>query len=423
MTLPRWASLLLAATAVLFGQRADASRTPLTDIRAAITQPQQLTAPAADAATPADAWLVESITPLGHTDDGQPLVLISLLIPTAHLAEHTPASTRAGPYAAPKTHTRVFYIGQPPLGLFTIDEMMESYVDKYGEDAGLRLFLLLSSKDAGGGGWTVQKKSHKMNDWSVDAGSKTIFIDDKHLGLVDRSGGNAAKQINDALYSLGAGEWTFWLGTKRFGSGVGDLAGGTIETVIGGIGIVVPEPGSTAGGIAVGAIGLSNMGEGVSKMWPESWGGSRGGYNPLREGAAGLGYGLAYAMDKDPEAGANIGRMTYNVGSIAVSLRQSYKILKVPDKPFLQKNLGGQPGGYAIGRLQGLYESANTAGGGKTLFSIVNNADQSILRIVSQGGKLHANIRIVGQMNKRHVTDGVEITKALLKLAVHGAKF
>jgi hypothetical protein len=55
----RWAFFLLAATAVLFGQRADASRTPLSDIRAAITQPQQLTAPAADAATPADAWLVK----------------------------------------------------------------------------------------------------------------------------------------------------------------------------------------------------------------------------------------------------------------------------------------------------------------------------------------------------------------------------
>jgi hypothetical protein len=108
----RWAFFLLAATAVLFGQRADASRTPLTDVRAAITQPQQLTVPTADAEMPADAWLVESITPLGHTDDGQPLVLISLLIPTAHLAEHTPASTRACPYAAPKTHTRVFYIGK-----------------------------------------------------------------------------------------------------------------------------------------------------------------------------------------------------------------------------------------------------------------------------------------------------------------------
>jgi hypothetical protein len=83
---------------------------------------------------PADAWLVESITPLGHTDDGQPLVLISLLIPTAHLAEHTPASTRAGPYAAPKTHTRVFYIGQPPLGLAseaqTADMMVALYKNR-----------------------------------------------------------------------------------------------------------------------------------------------------------------------------------------------------------------------------------------------------------------------------------------------------
>jgi hypothetical protein len=102
----KWTALLLAATAVLFGQRADAMRTPLTDIRAAITQPQQITYAASDAATPADAWLVESITPLGHTDDGQPIVLISLLIPTAHLAENTPASTRAGPYAAPKTQAK-----------------------------------------------------------------------------------------------------------------------------------------------------------------------------------------------------------------------------------------------------------------------------------------------------------------------------
>jgi hypothetical protein len=113
----RWAFFLLAATAVLFGQRADASRTPLTDVRAAITQPQQLTDPVTAAATPTDAWLVESITPLGHTDDGHPIALISFLVPSTSLAENTPVSTRAGPYAAPKTHTRVFYIGQPPLGL------------------------------------------------------------------------------------------------------------------------------------------------------------------------------------------------------------------------------------------------------------------------------------------------------------------
>jgi hypothetical protein len=134
----KWAFFLLAAVVGLFGQRADAMRTPLTDIRAAITQPQQLTAPAADAATPADApnqvrdastWLVESITPLGHTDDGQPIALISLLIPTAHLAEHTPALTRAGPYAAPETHTRVFYIGQPPLGLFSYEHALAYLVN------------------------------------------------------------------------------------------------------------------------------------------------------------------------------------------------------------------------------------------------------------------------------------------------------
>ncbi len=122
----RWAFLLLAATVGLFGQRADAMRTPLADIRAAITQPQQLTAPSADAATPAAApnqvrdastWLVESIIPLGRADDGDHIELVTFRVPLSSLAGQSPASTRAGPYADQETHTRVLYIVQSPLGL------------------------------------------------------------------------------------------------------------------------------------------------------------------------------------------------------------------------------------------------------------------------------------------------------------------
>jgi hypothetical protein len=39
----KWTFLFLAALVGLSGQRADAMRTPLADVRAAITQPQQIT--------------------------------------------------------------------------------------------------------------------------------------------------------------------------------------------------------------------------------------------------------------------------------------------------------------------------------------------------------------------------------------------
>jgi hypothetical protein len=74
------------------------------------------TAPSA-AEAPADAWLVESVIPLGFTDDGQHIELVSFLVPLSGMADLAPVTTRAGPYVPQKTHTRVFCIVQSPLGL------------------------------------------------------------------------------------------------------------------------------------------------------------------------------------------------------------------------------------------------------------------------------------------------------------------
>ena len=88
--------------------------------------------------------------------------------------------------------------------------------------------------------------------------------------------------------------------------------------------------------------------------------------------------------------------------------------------------LGGEKGGVALGRLQGLYGGANSDK--FTIFSIVNNSDQSIVRIVkgADGADgLYLNARIVGTKNMlRHepITNYKKVIKGLFELAQHGWK-
>ena len=60
---------------------------------------------------------------------------------------------------------------------------------------------------------------------------------------------------------------------------------------------------------------------------------------------------------------------------------------------------------------------------GLTIFSINNNAGQSILRFVTHNGRLLVNGRIHGvERVLRHEGSAREILKGLLKLLAHGAK-
>ncbi len=65
----------------------------------------------------------------------------------------------------------------------------------------------------------------------------------------------------------------------------------------------------------------------------------------------------------------------------------------------------------------------NLRGNGFTLFSIVNNKGQGILRFVFQNGTLYANGRIVGVSRVlQHESNWRVIAKGLLRLLWHGAK-
>jgi len=99
MKLRRWASFLLAAFVGLFGQRADATRTPIDTSLDALTSPLVETHAATAEQTEADGPILELVElyPLGQTDTGEHIELAV--------------------FVEPQTHTRVFYIVQSPLGL------------------------------------------------------------------------------------------------------------------------------------------------------------------------------------------------------------------------------------------------------------------------------------------------------------------
>jgi len=99
MKLRRWASLLLAASVGLFGQRAAASYTPLPDLTHDLASPLIETAAATAEPAATDGPILELVElyPIGQTDTGEHIELAV--------------------FVEPQTHTRVFYIVQSPLGL------------------------------------------------------------------------------------------------------------------------------------------------------------------------------------------------------------------------------------------------------------------------------------------------------------------
>ena len=146
--------------------------------------------------------------------------------------------------------------------------------------------------------------------------------------------------------------------------------------------------------------------------------GARGsGFNPLKElsGAVGGLAGLEGAAES-----------AYDITSLFAGSVSGYKILKTPNQALFRTALGGEKGGVALGRLQGLYGGANSDK--FTIFSIVNNSDQSIVRIVkgADGADgLYLNARIVGTKNMlRHepITNYKKVIKGLFELAQHGWK-
>lgn len=307
----------------------------------------------------------------------------------------------------------------------TIEEIIDKYVDTYGEDAGLVLLKVLADPSAGGEGYKIQRKAIiDVDGWEVDKAGKLITLDTTNFGF-SMSVADLAENLNEAIETdilqvrMGL--------LPRLGWGTGKLLLGTVETVVGVVGIIVPEPGTTAAGVAVTILGVNTLGDGISQLA----GANRGhGYNILGEASGTLGSEIARAVGSDPKLGEAIGKGVFLVTSVAVGSLGSIRILKLPGSTLARLGVGGQRGGAVVGRIDLLYGS-NKAKDGLTIISINNNAGQSILRFVTHEGHLMANARIgkvfegsqiiQGQWVLRHATSGKDILKGLLQLAWHGA--
>ena len=298
-----------------------------------------------------------------------------------------------------------------------IDRIVNHFVDNNSEDLSIALLQAVAPKDSGGLGHSiVLKRMIDMDGYEYSATSGTITLDSSYfmgdMSIADMSG-NLREALQVKILKTHAS-----LGS-RVGWGTVNVLVGVVETSVGFIGIIVPEPGTTVAGAAVFTLGVNSITDGFTQLAGVNNG---HGFNPLATGAGAIGGKIAVATGHDKALGEAIGRNVFAVTSVAVGTVGSIKILRVPGKQFLRAGVGGMPGGATVGRVDMMYGSLR-AGDGMTIFNISNNSGQYILRLVTHGGKLMVNGRIVGVSRVLdHATSGKEILKGLIKLCIHGAK-
>lgn len=302
-----------------------------------------------------------------------------------------------------------------------LDQVIDKYVDTYGEKAGIEVLSVVAEAANGGQGYNLSTAAMiDFDGYDVLHGSKQIRIDSTNFGF-SRSAAGMADDLEEAMNVEFRKSHSSLLGRVAWGSGKVLL--GVIETGIGVIGIVVPEPGTTAGGVVLTTLGVNSIGDGLTQLA----GGNNGhGYNILGEGAAKLGESASEMMGYDPNIGRAYGEGAFLIGSVILGSWGSVRILHVPGKTFLRAS-SAHP--VQVGRTQLLYSSKN-AQDGMTIININNNAGQSVLRFVTHSGVLNANGRIglvmdgskivQGKRVLKHTPTGKEMVKGLLKLAAHG---
>ena len=299
-----------------------------------------------------------------------------------------------------------------------IDDVIDQFVDNFDLELSLSLLKTIALPEQGGLGYEIKffNPALDLDGYEVDHNTKKIHLDTRGI-FSDYSPLEVAESLKDAI-QVEINETHASL-LERVGWGTGKVILGVVETGVGLVGIVVPEPGTTAAGIAVFTLGVNTTIDGFSQLAGANQG---HGYNILGGGAGAAGAGVATLVGGDPEMGRLIGQGTFIVSSVAVGSLGSIRILRVRGQTFLRTGLGGQAGGAAVGRVDMLYGSYR-ARDGLTILSINNNAGQSILRFVTHSGRLVVNGRIVGvQKVLKHESNPREIIKGLLKLLAHGAK-
>jgi len=300
-----------------------------------------------------------------------------------------------------------------------IDRMISTFVEKYSLDLSVVLLQILAFPSQGGRGYRIEmfNPTVDLDGWEVDHVQKVIKID--RIGLISNySDADRAEYLKHAIE-------TEFLKTRatllsQVGWGTGKVVLGVVGGVVGLVGIIVPEPGTTAGGVIMIVIGGNTIVDGISQLSGAKQG---HGIDLLSDGCGHVGASIADLADINPEIGRNVGKGIFFVASIAAGSLASIKILRVPGKVAMSLRVGGRTGGVQLGRLDALYKSSR-ARDGMTILSINNNAGQSFLRFVTHGGRLMVNGRIIGvQRVLRHEASASKILKELLTLLAHGVKF
>lgn len=301
----------------------------------------------------------------------------------------------------------------------SIDTVIDRFVDTNDPALSLSLLKALALPEHGGLGYRLVLIDPRfdLDGYEVSHARRSIGLDLRGLFGGDRNADELAGYLRDAVQVEILRTHTGLL--ARIGWGTGKVVLGVVEAGVGLIGILIPEPGTTVAGVAVFALGANTVVDGFTQLA----GANRGeGYNILGGASGTLGGRAARLVGGDPRQGDAIGRTAFVVTSLAVGSVGSIRLLHVPGQAFARLGVHGRPGGATLGRIDMLYPSSR-AGDGMTIFSISNNAGQSILRFVTHGGRLMVNGRIVGVRKVlQHETNVRAVLKGLLKLVVHGAR-
>lgn len=306
--------------------------------------------------------------------------------------------------------------------LWGVDGVVDAYHRLYGDEQTAQLLAVFTPEGNGAGlGYRIERANHWFDRYDINHDNKIIYLDNNQA-FSTYTNDEAADALHDALSDIARHiafeSETFWGAVGRIAMGTGLTVLGAGEAVVGVVGIIVPEPGTTAAGVALTAYGASTAGQGISMIFGANYG---SGYNFLEEGFTAVGDLIG------GDTGENYARIAFLVSNVVVSLGGTVQVLRVPNQSFIMRgHLHGAGAnmrladaigdGFTVGRLQLMYKLPS----GKVFVNITNNTNQWIIRLQQINSQVVINGRIIGMQKWHRLSSPSEAMKMLVKLAIHG---
>ena len=102
--------------------------------------------------------------------------------------------------------------------------------------------------------------------------------------------------------------------------------------------IIVPEPGTTAAGVGMVALGVNSLGDGFSQLAGANQG---NGYNVLQDAYGAAGKSVANLAGLDPAVGRKVGKGVFLVCSVAFGGIGSIKLPNIKSLSSIRLGVGG----------------------------------------------------------------------------------